>query len=287
MPRISLAKLGFTELESDVYVALLTHGDMTGYAVAKELGKAVANVYKSLDSLGEKGAVAQAQDGKASFSAVPWQQLLANEDRKFTTYLEELSAQLQSLPEATHDEKVYQLQNVDQVIADGIRMIDAAQFIVLCDVEPDAVIHFAAALERAAARGVEVRVKVYEEVTLAGVQLVKRSNGAEVYARTEDVRFEISADGKHMLTALFNANQTRVVQAFRTGSALINMSIYSGLVYEFILTELKPAIANSDLALAQDVLRNYAHLHPFSTRNQVFEVFETRYRAERAKKDSQ
>ena len=42
-----LMQIGFTQLESEVYLYLLTEGAHTGYAVAKAIGKAVANVYKS------------------------------------------------------------------------------------------------------------------------------------------------------------------------------------------------------------------------------------------------
>ena len=56
-PVAAMRGLGFTEVEGRVYVWLAREGAATGYAVAKGIGKPVANVYKAIESLVEKGAV--------------------------------------------------------------------------------------------------------------------------------------------------------------------------------------------------------------------------------------
>ena len=53
----NLTSFNLTRQEATIYVALLTHGQMTGYEVAKETGVARSNVYSSLQSLVEKGAL--------------------------------------------------------------------------------------------------------------------------------------------------------------------------------------------------------------------------------------
>ena len=52
-----LTEMGFTSLEAEIYLFLITTGSETGYAIAKGLNKATANVYKALDSLSAKGAI--------------------------------------------------------------------------------------------------------------------------------------------------------------------------------------------------------------------------------------
>lgn len=277
MSKIPLNQLGFTELETDIYIALLTQGEMTGYAVAKQINKAVANVYKGLESLTQKGAVIQTHQDKKIYCAVPWRQLLESEQRKFSQTIEALAEQLDALPEPDENEQVYQLSNLDQVLSETLGFIKAAQHLILADVEPDALIYFAEALQQAAARGVEVRLKVYEQVSLPGVILTLRQNGTEVYARTGNIRFKLSADGQHFITALLHSNKKDLIQAFKSSSALMNMNIFSGLAYELILTELKQALSQSNLALAQQILQNTAHLHPFTTQNQVFHHYQQRY----------
>lgn len=287
MSKIPLNQLGFTELETDIYIALLTQGEMTGYAVAKQINKAVANVYKGLESLTQKGAVIQTHQDKKIYCAVPWRQLLESEQRKFSQTIEALAEQLDALPEPDENEQVYQLSNLDQVLSETLGLIKAAQHLILADIEPDALIYFAEALQQAAARGVEVRLKVYEQVSLPGVILTLRQNGTEVYARTGTIRFKLSADGQHFVTSLLHSNKKDLIQAFKSSSALMNMNIFSGLAYELILTELKQALSQSNLQLAQQILQNTAHLHPFTTQNQVFHHYQQRYSTKLLKDDQE
>jgi sugar-specific transcriptional regulator TrmB len=52
----SLNDFGLTRQEGTIYSALLNHGEMTGYEVAKDTGISRSNVYAALTALVEKGA---------------------------------------------------------------------------------------------------------------------------------------------------------------------------------------------------------------------------------------
>jgi len=281
MSTVRLQQLGFTALETDIYLALLRYGDMTGYAVAKQVGKVVANVYKALESLHQKGAVLQLQQDQKRYAAVPWRQLLDHEQRKFSQTLSELATELESLPAPDAQEGVYQLKNPDQLLYDSRQLCRDAQGLLLADLQPAAVPLLAEELVAAASRGVEVRVKIYEPAELPGVHLTLRANGREVYGKTADVSFKLVADGNNFVIGLMSADLSRVIQAFKSRSALLNMSLFCGLTYELILTELKQSLAQNDLARSQQILADTAHLHPFSTENQVFNQFNQRYSAAR------
>ena len=51
-----LTEFSLTRQEASIYAALLNHGDMTGYEVAKDTGFSRSNVYAALTALVEKGA---------------------------------------------------------------------------------------------------------------------------------------------------------------------------------------------------------------------------------------
>lgn len=281
MSDVRLQHLGFTALETDIYLALLRHGEMTGYAVAKQVGKVVANVYKALESLHQKGAVLQVQQDQKRYAAVPWRQLLDHEQRKFSQVLTDLATELATLPVADEQEGVYQLKNPDQLFYDSRQLCREASGLLLADIQPAALPLLADELIAAAARGVEVRVKLYEPAALPGVCVTLRANGREVYGKTADVSFKLVADGNHFVIGLLSADLSRVIQAFKSRSALLNMSLFCGLTYELILTELKQSLAQNDLAASQQILAQTAHLHPFSSENQVFSQFRQRYSAQR------
>lgn len=51
-----LTDFSLTRQEATIYAALINHGDMTGYEVAKDTGISRSNVYAALSALVEKGA---------------------------------------------------------------------------------------------------------------------------------------------------------------------------------------------------------------------------------------
>ena len=78
-----LTEMGFTALEAEIYLFLITTGSQTGYAIAKGLNKATANVYKALESLSAKGAIEYSMADKKKCTASNWQQLLKRRQTQF------------------------------------------------------------------------------------------------------------------------------------------------------------------------------------------------------------
>ena len=52
-----LVDLGFTELEARIYLCLLQTSPLTGYAVAKAIGKPAANTYQAIEGLARKSVI--------------------------------------------------------------------------------------------------------------------------------------------------------------------------------------------------------------------------------------
>lgn len=272
-----LVNLGFTQLESEIYTYLLIHGTSTGYGVAKGVDKAVANVYKAIESLSAKGAVEQTSGKKKQCVAVPWKQLIASQRRKFDSDMSQLEESFKNLPSQSTDEQVYQLKNFEQLRDYAAELIENAQHVLLADIEPNAVDLFKPSLIAAAKRGVEVIVKVYEPVELTGVETIVRTKGKQVYGKTNDVQLSVCSDGSEVLIALLSQGADQVIQAFKTRSSLMSLTIYNKLLYEFTLTRLKQVIPNGDIKAAQKILTDTEHLHPFSAENKVLANFKSNY----------
>src|SRR5699024_5744155 len=72
-----LQALGFTEYEARAYVTLLTHGELSGYAWARESGIPRPNIYAVAEKLAERGAVQRGEGNTGkTWSPVPAEQLL-------------------------------------------------------------------------------------------------------------------------------------------------------------------------------------------------------------------
>ncbi len=273
----NLQSLGFTSLESDIYLFLLKQGLSTGYAIAKGINKPAANVYKALETLSTKGGVVSALGNNKTFNAVKWQDLLDNRTKQFNDKIESLAEQFKFYEEPEIDEQVYQMNNREQVIETTLKMIDAAQSVILGDIEPEALPLFAQALENAAARGVEVRVKLYEQTALEGVDITLRRHGNTIHNKSVDVAFSLSCDGYQFVLAMLSRENNKVIQAFHSHSALMNMTMHTQILYGQVLTDLKKLLNDDDLDSAKAVLAETEHLHPLSSENVVFQRYKSRY----------
>jgi sugar-specific transcriptional regulator TrmB len=78
-----LTTLGFNELEAIAYAFLVENSPVTAYRVAQGIGKPVANTYKAVESLREKGAVLVDETGNKLCRAVPPAELLRKMERRF------------------------------------------------------------------------------------------------------------------------------------------------------------------------------------------------------------
>ena len=91
-----LCFFGLTRQEAAIYEALLTHGEMTGYEVAKETGISRSNVYAALSALVEKGAAYLIEGDAAKYTPVDVKRFTANtiaELQEKAAYLEKHAPQ--------------------------------------------------------------------------------------------------------------------------------------------------------------------------------------------------
>lgn len=78
-----LADLGFSEAEALVYCALLRSPGLSGYGVAKAIGRSQAIVYSALARLTTKGAVGFCNGEARTYFAVPPAELLSGLSKAF------------------------------------------------------------------------------------------------------------------------------------------------------------------------------------------------------------
>ena len=86
-----LTEFSLTRQEASIYAALLNHGDMTGYEVAKDTGFFFFYVYAALNALVEKGAAYLVQGESTKYRPVEIKTFTSNkiaELKKSAEYLE-------------------------------------------------------------------------------------------------------------------------------------------------------------------------------------------------------
>jgi sugar-specific transcriptional regulator TrmB len=235
----SLLPFGFTELEAEVYVFLLQEWPATGYRVAQAIGKPVANTYKAIESLQNKGAILVDDGANRLCRAVPAEELLAQLERNFQRSRKKAAGALASLHGEQEDDRVYQLRSRAQVLERSLQMLDRAEELVVLDVFPSPLEEIRSGVDRTVARGVKVALHAYEPTTINGVEVFFDPRGPSIIKRWPGQWLNLVVDGQEFMMALLDAEGTGVRQAIWSGSAYVAWLYYGALSSELSLGQLE------------------------------------------------
>jgi len=235
----SLLAFGFTELEAEVYVFLLQEWPATGYRVAQAIGKPVANTYKAIESLQNKGAILVNDGANRLCRAVPAEELMAQLERSFQRARQQAVQALSTLHGDQDDDRIYQLRSLAQVLERCHQMLDRAEQLAVLDVFPGPLDELRSALQSTAQRGVKVVLRAYQPAVVAGAEVFVDPRGATVLKRWPGQWLNLVIDGQEFLLAFLNSEGTDVHQAVWSGSAYLAWVYYSAVRCELSLGELE------------------------------------------------
>jgi len=256
-----LILLGFTALEVEVYTFLLTESPATGYRVAQAIGKPVANTYKAVESLEDKGAVLVEEGASRLCRAVPAEELLGRLERSFMDNKERAAEQLARLGSPAQDDGVYHLASRSQVLEKARSMLRESRQIVLLDIFPEPLELLRTEIESAAGRGVKVAMKIYQATKVAGAGLALFPHGERVIERWPGHWLNLIADGREHLLALLGDNGENVHQAIWSGSAYLSWIHHGSIGSEIRLAALMNIIeTGSTMAQIKEVMARYEEL---------------------------
>ena len=253
-----LSLCGFNALEEQAYVALLVTPAQTGYKLAQALKKPVANIYKALESLLEKGAVLVEDGDPAVYRAVPLEELFDQIEAEVRKQRKAAVRQLKTrTPPA--DERVYRLGSRRQAIQRARGMIASCKQVLLLDFFPTALSELTAELSAAAARGVKIVGQIYAPAQIAGAALTLRTERDQVVERWAGDWMNLVVDGQELLIGLLERSGGGLHQAIWTRSPYLVWSYHSALYAEILLCRLTLEIVNG--ASRDELLRLISDHH--------------------------
>jgi len=268
----ALIALGFTPLEAEVYVFLLTESPATGYRVAQSLERPVAGVYKTLESLSARGAVLVDEGANRHCRAVPFAELLSGMERTFQRRKAEAAEALSRFGMETADDRVYQLRTYDQVLERCRSMLSRSVSAALLDGHPGILTDLRSDIQAASARGVVVEVQTYGPIELPGatVNLFPQNEFVTTFPGTWLIAV---IDGAELLLAFLDREAHEVRQAIYSGSPYLAFILQAFMISEFTFVA---AMNDPDMpAEARDVVRR--HGGRFSFRNRGYELLMIRF----------
>lgn len=132
-----LMKIGFTEYEAKVYLAMLRDNPATGYQLSKESGVPRSMVYEALKRLHDKGAALETVEGRTTlYQPLPPNILLERQEKEHRRLLRRLRQGLSELYNVLEDDRVWSISGRSTTLAYTIRMLQQAEmelFLVLSD----------------------------------------------------------------------------------------------------------------------------------------------------------
>lgn len=258
----ALMQLGFTELEADVYSFLLQESPVTGYRVAQATGRLPGNVYKALESLQSKGAVLIDEAESRMCRAVPSGELLSMLSRKYQEQQSRAAKALAGLKATAEDDRIYQIRSYSQLFERCRAMLQSCEKVAILDVFPKVLEEIREDIEAAAARGVRVSLKVYQDIEIAGINTILNPGADRILQRFPGEWLAICADGGELLVASVVCPEKRVLQAIWTCSATLSYIFTTTLAAEMVSCELVNVIGG-----AKDLDELKHQMRPFTDGN--------------------
>ena len=291
----TLQALGFSEIEALVYCYLLTNAPATGYRVSRGIGKPVANTYKAIANLRDRGVLGLSHNDKSITRPISPEELLDRLDGEFHRHRKRAAEELQKLSRDPDDEHLYRLSSTEEVLSRACAMMDRAQEIVLLDAFPGFWDQLRSSAAQAQARGVTVLAKLYAPEDLAGIRVFRPRESARILGMWPGHQLNLVVDALEHLLALASPDLSEIHQAIWSNSGFISCMQYNHLLSEFAATRYFER-GESEVA-AGDRLAQYAlavakppgieHLtHRYAERSEAvaMPITRTRTRRTRSKK---
>lgn len=113
-----LNQIGLTEGESKVYLALLQHGEISGYEAAKLSGVPRSKIYNLLEALISKGYIMYSEiDGNYRYAAIEMEEVAERVERETKETLCTLKSELKDYRKETDMDAIWHIREYGNVIA--------------------------------------------------------------------------------------------------------------------------------------------------------------------------
>ncbi len=271
----SLTELGFTRLEAEVYTYLLVQSPATGYKIAKALGKPVANTYKAVESLANKGALFVDEGANRLCRAVPADELLGQIKGKFEQLTKSAEENLYKIKTLPDDSRVYQLYTKEQVMERAKRIINKTEHLLLMDLFPNELGELQEEVAAAIKRGVKVRIITYDKLTVEGAEIFLSPYADYMRENYPGFFLNIVTDSWNYVQA-FLSREGEVLQSVWGSNPYLAVMYCAGLVYELYTSEILAGLNNGVSAeelqkIAKD--KQYVLEIPEKVLHKVYEAF--------------
>lgn len=229
-----LEELGFSKIESQVYFILLKKSPLTGYKIAREIGKSNSNTYLALENLVKKGAITLLE-GKRSreYIALPIDQYLKIRVIETIKLKETITDAFINFRPPSDDNQIYYLKNKEQLRLKAIDMIQNAMHTILVDSETAQLEMVKGALKTAASRGLKVIVESTGKIRIPKCHMVESHSLNNNKFNLDFSWLVICTDAEKSLVSYFTKDGD-LIDGLWISNRLLSDWFYNGMFYEVL-----------------------------------------------------
>ncbi len=230
----ALENLGLTHLEAEIYAFLVKNSPATGYRVAKGIEKPVANTYKAIQSLAQKGGALVEEGTARQCWAVPPSEFLGQLEREVHASRIQAEKALVTQTMGAIDDREYPIGGWAALVWRLRQMLGEAESVVLAVLPFHLASELEASLTAAIGRQVEVLLRSAPLPILNSMD----QSGLTTFAQANDVRMVV--DGVQYCVACVDAET--LVTGIWCRNPHLALGLHAGLAAEFCLASLAEKI---------------------------------------------
>ncbi len=256
-----LHEIGFNELESRIYIWLLQQDRSTGYKIAASIDKPVANTYKALKSLEQKGAViSDNSTGKIIYETIPAEQFLKKMENEFSRKKENIVSEISRLNNRQSTGGIYELNSIDLVYETSIQMINTATSSLVLDCYPAPYQVIKKDLKAVDPDKIMILKHKYDHELVEGTYRPKRRRSDLTLSDLRGQWMILIQDAKEALIAFFSVDGKQLLHSVWIRDPFISLILYNGLTVENNLIEMFDVLyddSENKINRLRDVIRTY------------------------------
>jgi sugar-specific transcriptional regulator TrmB len=193
----------------------------------------VANTYKAVKSLSQKGAVLIDGTKNRQCQAIPPDELLGKIKQSFLNHHQNAADTLSQLKPSGDHEKIFALETAEQVFDRCRKLIEQAENVILVDAFPQTIEILKPWLEAAAQRKIPTIAQVYKPTKIRGVEIVNSHVAELMLRRWQGQWLILVVDAAEYLFAYLTADGLSVQKAIWCGSVFLSGPQHFNLALAF------------------------------------------------------
>jgi len=262
-----LKDLDLSELEARIYLWLLENQRSTGYKIAGQIGKPVANTYKALKSLKNKGAVvSDDSSGTTYFDTIPVNEFLNKIENEFKQKRNQIIKEVNKLDVQQEPTGIYELHSKELVFEKVNSMIKSTTNQLLIDSFPAPMKIIKDQITKHRSDNISIYIKNYAGEKIENVHQIQASIPDLLYTELNGQWLIVLRDTVESLIAFFNKDGSELIHAVWTQDPFISFVLYNGSAYEFNFTEVCEQVYSDDIKKIENIkniIDRYKNLYKY------------------------